>query len=316
MSNGVALRWVRGAGATLGAQPIARALAADEVRVRVRVAGICRTDLFAADGLLPAHDGVVLGHELCGVVEAIGPAVRDLTVGVRVTANPYVRCGGCAACIDGRVATCPRPRLLGVERDGVFASHVLLPRSALHPLPDAVDDRAGAFVEPVAAALGVLQAPIAKAQWGAIWGTHRIARLMHALLRAHGFERVELVDEGEARVDEARFDFVVEATPTSEAMDRMLRAVKPRGCIVLKSRPPSPITLDLARAVEKEVTLRAVRYGSFEDAIALLASGRLPVDELFGPAHPLDDWAAAFAEARAERRKIFLAPADVVACAG
>ncbi len=308
VARGLALRWMAGAGATLGEAVVDDAFARDDVLVRVRVAGICRTDLFVAEGLLEARDGVVLGHELCGVVEAVGRDVDDLALGVRVTAHPYVRCGGCVACEADRPGACERRQQLGVHRDGAFATWVKLPRSALHILPMHLDERAGAFVEPVAAALGVLDAPIDRSSRGAVWGTHRVARLMASVLAASGFDRVELVDAASPRVAPSTFDFIVEATPTEEAMKDMLSAVRPLGCIVLKSRPPKAIALDFARAVEREVTLRAVRYGSFEDAIALLARGALATDELFGSVHPLARFADAFAEARAEERKIFLAP--------
>src|SRR4051794_36535867 len=97
----------------------------DDVRIRVAAAGICRTDLYVAEGRLPSRDPVVLGHEFSGVVDGVGAGVRGVRPGDRVTAIPWVACGRCEECHQPDPVPaplrCPRGAMLGVDRDGAFA---------------------------------------------------------------------------------------------------------------------------------------------------------------------------------------------------
>lgn len=266
-----------------------------EVRVRVAYAGVCRTDLHVADGHLRAPLPRILGHELSGTV--MDPAA-GFPVGARVTVRPYLRCERCAGCrlsaseAEER-APCAAPSRLGIERDGAFAEELAIPASMLLRIPDALPLRTAAFVEPVAAALAVLRAPLPSNGRGLVPGNHRIAELTRRVLAVHGWN----VD---ARSD-ADADFAVE---TSHAVvGDLIRRIRPRGVLVLKSRPFEPVPMDLGMLVAKEIQVAAVHYGSFERAIALLAEGSLEVADLFGAERTLDDWHATFADARREDAK-------------
>ncbi len=269
---------------------------AGEVVVEVKRAGICRTDVYAADGLLRVEEPRVLGHEAAGVAE-----------GVRVVIDPAISCAmldapPCAACAAGR--PCAKPSMLGVDRDGAFADRVCVPRRAIYRVPDSLSWEAAAMAEPVAAALGVLRAPIDRKARGAVLGRGRIASLVSRVLAAAGFSH-EIVD---ADASDDAFDWIVEARATDGALATALRAIRPSGTLVLKSRPPTPAPLDVALAVRKEITIAPRSYGSFDDAVAWLASGRLKVDDLVGEVFPLERFEAAFGAARAsEGRKVFFA---------
>jgi threonine dehydrogenase-like Zn-dependent dehydrogenase len=250
-----------------------------EVVVRVRAAGLCRTDLFVARGLLPSADPVILGHEFSGAVD-----------GTRVAVMPVL----------------PSGAMLGVDRDGAFAEFVAVPESAVHALPAAVPDLAGAYAEPVAASLAVLKTGIRPDERGLVYGSNRIARLTGRVLRARGFA---LVTAGPGPLPENGFDFIVETCPTPEAFDEMIRAVRPGGRIVLKSRPHARVPIDLAAAVRKEISFHAAAYAPFDEALDLLASGRLDLSDLLGPIRPLEDFERVFAEAGSgESVKTFFAP--------
>lgn len=279
----------------------------DDVLIRVALAGICRTDLYVAEGRLHCHDPVILGHEFAGVVRTVGSAVRNLQLGDLVTVKPWVRCGRCRECAAG--GECLHPGMLGVDRDGAFADYVCVPADTVYPLP-AVSPRVGAYVEPVAASLAVLNAPIDRSARGLIHGGNRIAQLTAKIMALHGFTDVTLFDPDTVQydLDEGAYDFAVETVATTEALAELVRAVRPGGTIVLKSRPFASPAIDVRAAVLKELTFRAVNYGPFPEAIELLASGRLVVEDLLGPTYPLEQFEQAFADAAAgEGRKPFLA---------
>jgi threonine dehydrogenase-like Zn-dependent dehydrogenase len=252
-----------------------------EVLVRVAFAGVCRTDVYVADGRVPVDPPRILGHELSGTTED----------GARVTAIPLVPCERCAFADP---PTCAEPRMLGVQRDGAFAEYVAVPRAAVLEVPRAMPLRRAAYVEPVAAAIAVLGTPIDKTDRGLVPGDNRIAELTRRVLAAHGFTRV-------AREGDGPFDFAVES---DGQLDPLLARVRRGGRVVLKSRPFEPVPLDLARAVAKEITLHGANYGQFRAAIALLE--RLEVEDLFEDAAPLEDFARVFLRARvAEAKKFF-----------
>lgn len=111
-----------------------------EVLVRVSAAGVCHSDLHIHEGfydlgggrrLLNAERGVrpprTLGHEIAGIVEAIGDAVTDISVGDDVVVYPWIGCTECDACALGDEQNCPTPRTLGIITDGGYSTHVLVP---------------------------------------------------------------------------------------------------------------------------------------------------------------------------------------------
>ncbi len=286
----------------------------DEVVVRVALAGICRTDLYVANGRIAnVPESLVLGHEFSGTVFESGAGGCGPAPGEHVAVFPIVPCGVCVSCRGGHELGCLSRTMLGVDRDGAFAEYVAVPSRCVHRLPERVSLRHAAYAEPVAAALAVLNAELRPEQRGLIYGQNRFALLVRRILLLHGFERLTVHDprdRGEPPEDHA-YDFVIETCATAQALAAMVRAVRPRGTVVLKSRQPWPAAIDLMAAIPKETIFRAVNYGPFERALALLAGGRLDLDDLLGPVFPLEQAVKAFEVAAAgESNKVFLAAAD------
>jgi threonine dehydrogenase-like Zn-dependent dehydrogenase len=278
-----------------------------EVLVEVALAGTCRTDLFVADGVLAVAEGRILGHELSGRIVAAASSERR--VGERVTVLPAIPCHRCASCAE-RPERCARPAFLGLAEDGGFARFVRVPAVCALPLPDAISDREGAFVEPLAAALAVLDAGLRAEDTVAVVGRNRIGELAARVVEAAHGRRPAVLDESEPGPSDA-FDAVIETVPTSAALDLAFASLRPRGRLILKSRPPAHVPFDLALAVRKEIALQGARYGSFAEAIRWLAEGRVDVRDLLGPIFPLEGFADAFALARRkDAKKVFLAPGD------
>jgi L-iditol 2-dehydrogenase len=303
----------RGANVSLTRVPVPELRNPDDVRLRVTVAGLCRTDLLVAAGKLPSADPLVLGHEFAGIVDAVGQGVRGLRAGDRVAVRPLIPCGDCAACGSGDDINCPRRAMLGVDRDGAFAEFVAVPAGCLVPVPPHVPDLAAAYAEPVAAALAVFNAGLAPHQQGLVYGGNRFARLVEMLLRAHGFRAVTVHDPAAAcgPLPDDAFDFVVETGLDGWVVADMIRVARPGGTLVIKSRVPKDVPVDFLPAVLKQLTLRAVNYGPFRKAVGLLAEGQLELSDLLGPVRPLEEWATAFEKARGrEGKKLFLSPGE------
>lgn len=110
----------------------------DEVRVRVRAAGVCGTELHFTDGLYaPAQVPMTLGHEAAGTVDAVGSSVTGWSEGDRVAVYYYLFCGACRWCLRGRQNLCLAPRgVLAFAADGAFAEHVVVPAHCLVRLPE------------------------------------------------------------------------------------------------------------------------------------------------------------------------------------
>jgi propanol-preferring alcohol dehydrogenase len=113
-----------------------------EVRVAVTACGVCRTDLHIVEGDLPQHrPRVVPGHEVVGVVDALGPGATRFGLGERI-GIAWLRstCGTCSFCRRGNENLCERPLFTGWDADGGYATHALAPEAYAYALPAGIDD--------------------------------------------------------------------------------------------------------------------------------------------------------------------------------
>lgn len=116
------------------------------LRVRVSVCGVCRTDLHVVEGDLPVHRaGVVPGHEVVGVVDALGPETGRFAVGDRV-GIPWLRrtCGSCRWCLAGRENLCVEPSFTGWDADGGYAEQAVVDERYAYPIPHVFGDEEAA----------------------------------------------------------------------------------------------------------------------------------------------------------------------------
>ncbi len=114
----------------------------NEVALRVRACGVCRTDLHIVDGeLSTARLPLIPGHEIVGEVVAVGPDVADIGVGTRVGV-PWLgwACGECRFCVSGRENLCVRARYTGFQIDGGFADFAVADGRYVLPIPERFDD--------------------------------------------------------------------------------------------------------------------------------------------------------------------------------
>jgi L-iditol 2-dehydrogenase len=122
-----------------------------EVKIAIKAAGVCGTDLHIWQGEYACRPPVILGHEFAGEIVALGEGVGGLAIGDRVTGLTYgVSCGHCRYCLQGNYALCAGRLSIGSGVNGAFAGFMALRASMVRRLPENVDDDCGALTEPLA----------------------------------------------------------------------------------------------------------------------------------------------------------------------
>lgn len=292
-----------------------------EALIRLSVGGICATDLELVRGYMGFFG--VLGHEWVGVVEdAPDPAWN----GRRVVGSINAACGACATCAAGRPSHCPSRTVLGIAgRDGAFADFLRLPQANLLAVPDGVSDEAAVFVEPLAAALQILeQVHVRPEDRVVVLGIGRLGQLCARVLALTG-ARVQAVSRNPARLallpsgvephelgaadGLAGADVVVDATGSPAGLALATRLVRPRGTLVLKTTTHDVAEAPVVPWVIDEITVVGSRCGPFAPALRLLASGAVDPSPLITGSFPLAQGLDALAAA-AERGavKVLLRP--------
>lgn len=266
----------------------------DNVLLKVAYAGVCGTDLTIYLGKHPRAKGpLVLGHEFSGRVERVGENCEGISVGDRVTGFPLIMCGACDACRAGFGHVCRNLRLAGIDRDGCMAEYAALPADMLIPLPDDIDYRVGALMEPLAVALhGLHQSMFSLMETVVIIGGGPIGLLTGILLRETGAAKVFVIEIDTFRLSLARelgltaldpgvvdplefvrdatmgrgADLVFEASGSAAGAAQMLDFVRPRGRICMLGVHKVPPSVDLRQLNFKEVTMMGSR-GQTREAI-------------------------------------------------
>ena len=281
-----------------------------EALVRVRLVGVCNTDLELVRGYM-SFCGVP-GHEFVGVVERCESAPE--WVGQRVVGEINAACGQCETCRASRPTHCPHRTTLGIAgRDGAFADYLCLPVANLHLVPGSVPDQAAVFTEPLAAACEITQAVhIRPTDRVAVLGDGKLGLLCAQVLQLAGCNLLAIGrHEGSLEILARRgiktalakaptpseFDVVVEATGTPEGFAEARQLVRSRGTIVLKSTYHRAVDADLTRVVVDEVTLVGSRCGPFAPALRLMEQRLVEVTWLIQARYPLSDGLAAFERA-------------------
>ncbi len=280
-----------------------------ESLVKVRLAGICGTDLELVRGYM-AFRGVP-GHEFVGeVLESGNPAL----VGKRVVGEINAACGACRICADGLRRHCPNRTVLGIlGRDGAFADYLRLPDENLVPVPAMIPDEAAVFTEPLAAAYEIFeQVAIPRDARIAVLGDGRLGAIVALALRAEGYQAV-IGGHHPAKLDhlaelgfstalseklEPGFDVVVDCAGAAAGFERAIALTRPRGTLILKSTAASGGSLNLAPVVINEITVVGSRCGRFAPALAALESGKIDPRPLISAVVPLDDGIRAFEAAQ------------------
>jgi propanol-preferring alcohol dehydrogenase len=262
-----------------------------EVRLRVTICAICRTDLHVIEQDLPtARLPVIPGHQIVGVVDEVGPGCRQAVAGQRVgVAWLRSTCGACQYCASGRENLCPHARFTGYHDDGGFAEYAVVREDFAYPLPEAITDEQ---VAPLLCAglIGYRALERAQAPAGGticLYGFGSSAHLVLQFAQARGHE-VWVVTRGErhralahalgagwvgasaAELPEA-VDSAIIFAPAGELVPAALEKLKPGGTLALAGITMTQIpALNYERHLFQERNLRSVTANTREDGRRML----------------------------------------------
>jgi len=272
-----------------------------EALVKLRLGGVCRTDLEVLKGYHDFHG--ILGHEFVG--EVVGPPESPL-LGQRVVGEISLSCGTCERCRRGLARHCLKRRVLGLkDKDGAFAEYLTLPEENLHPVPSGLPDELAVFTEPLAAALAVEEAApggtgervlvIGDGVLGLLVSFTQALRGRETHLAGHYREHLCLAEAYgvitwlAAELSMTEFDLVVEASGSPSGLELALGLVRPQGTVVLKSTYADRFALRPAQLVVPEVRLVGSRCGPFQAALRLLQRGGLDTRPLISKVFSLTE---------------------------
>ena len=320
-------------------------LGADQLQVRVRCGGICGSDLHyyrhGGFGTVRIKEPMVLGHEVAGVIEAVGAAVGRFQAGDRVAISPSRPCGLCRYCQQGLQNHCLDMRYYGSAMrtphvQGAFRQQIVVDTSQAYRLADTLSDGEGSMAEPLSVALhAVRRAGSLLGKSVLVTGCGPIGALIVIAARRAGATRIVVTDIGgfplrsalkvgadEAinvaerpdalaaySADKGSFDVLFEASGNERALRGAFDALRPRG-IIVQVGLGGEMTLPINTIVAKEFDLRgAFRFHEeFAMAVDLLNGGLVVVKPLISATLSYRDAGRAFALAadRSQAMKVLL----------
>ena len=264
----------------------------NDVLIRVKVMGICGTDIHIWDwddwaaSTVPV--GLITGHEFAGEIVEIGSNVEGLKVGQRCTGEGHIVSNDSRQSRAGRFHLDPGTRGVGVNLQGSFAEYLCLPAFNVIPLPDEISDEIGAIMDPLGNAVHTALSFDMLGEDVLITGAGPIGIMAACIARFAGARHVVLTDINPDRLALAKtvapdvrvvnvakqslsetadalgltqgFDIGLEMSGSAQALNQMIEALDLGGRIALLGIPPNQAPVDLNKAVFKAITIKGI-YG-------------------------------------------------------
>lgn len=307
------------------AERVAAAPGPDEVQIEVAFVGICGTDLHIRHGDMDARVAIPspIGHEMSGVVSALGEGVTDLAIGEQVTVMPLRWCGQCPACRDGNRHVCQNLVFVGIDSAGAMQQFWTVDRSIVVRVPSELPLDIAALTEPLAVAVhDVRRSRIVAGEKVLVVGGGPIGLLIGLVSKSRGAE-IRISEPNEYRravagrlgldtldpsssdlpaaieswTDGAGVDAAFEVSGAEPGLRAATHALRVRGRLVVVAIHSQPVATDLFRVFWRELELigaRVYEREDFEEAVRLLAAREIPAAELISAVEPLERTPAAF----------------------
>ena len=302
----------------------------DLVKIKIAYSGICGTDLHAFKGTYPStKPPVVLGHEFSGIVTEVGPDVKNIKVGDRVTSETtYKTCGVCPMCLSKDYNLCGNRQGIGTQINGSMAEYLVNREESIHVLPDNVSLLDASLTEPLACGV---HAVIEKGQVQAgdvcvVFGVGAIGQMVAQVAKGlgatvivaglnHDKNRFELAkDAGIDRcVDQTQEDIkeivmsmtnnvgadkCFECSGAVPALNKALEVVRRKGTVVqmgVFEHSHESIWTDLI--LHREIVYvgsRSQKPSSWKKALELMESGKVHPGKIIGQLVSLENWREGF----------------------
>lgn len=296
-----------------------------EVEIAPAFTGICGTDLHIAAGHMDARvtTPAVIGHETAGRVTAVGDGVSGWSVGDAVTVMPLRADGTCPACRAGHQHVCEHLDFLGIDSAGALAQRWIVPADTLIALPDDLDLRTAALLEPTAVAVhDVHRSRLAEGECAVVVGGGPVGLLIGLVAARRGAEVVLVELDATRRALAAELGLSVldprgndiaavvrdltggagvqvafEVSGSQGGLDTAVSVLAVRGRLCQVGIHAERRSVDLHRFFWRELELlgaRLYQQQDFAEAVQLVASGAIPVQRLISDVVPLDRVADAF----------------------
>ncbi len=300
------------------------------VVAEVKAAGVCGTELHLYHDTLQFHlrTPVIMGHEFCGVISAVGDGVEEWKVGDRVTCETTsYNCGKCIPCRQGCYNHCKDRKVIGIYDNGCFTSYILIHESRVHRLPDNIDFQAGALTEPLACCvisvmeitrvlpgdlvvisgpgtIGQLSLQLAKAS-GAYTVIYGMAQDRHRLELAQrlGADEALIIDETDIVEHILRLsgghgaDIFLECSGAPDAARQGFQIVRRMGKYTQIGLADRPFEIDLAQIAYKGLKVRGAagqKGAAWKRALRLMEQGKVDTRPLASHVMPVSQWEEAF----------------------
>lgn len=291
----------------------------DTVKVKVKFAGICGTDLHEyLHKTFVTEDKMILGHEFTGEIVEVGDSVTKFKAGDRVAVEPIWGCGKCDTCKTGNYNICPDMKSYGIHENGGFAEYVVVKEANVFALPDTLSYELAALIEPLAVVLQAIRK--SKFKIGdsvALFGAGPIGLLLSESLRAAGASKIFVAEVSEERrklalemgadivinpIEEDAVQVIKDNTNggvdvsfdvagVEATFNQSLDCIKPNGEFMIVSVFANPVNYHPTMQVvsEKKINSSLGYNNIFGQAIDLLAKGSLNVKPVITSIIELDN---------------------------
>lgn len=289
----------------------------DDVLIRVEAVAICGTDVRAlADP--PAYDfvdGIVVGHEACGIVEAIGAHVTNCQVGDKVVVHPNIWCGKCPACREGRINLCENFRHIGDRIDGAMAEYLCIEERMVYKIRNDVPSHIAALAEPLACVLnGTTSAKAHPGDTVVVLGGGPIGQIFAMLYRASGADVILSEPSAYRRELAHTLGIAHTVNPFEEDLNAAVRRLSPGGADIVVdalgtmlataigiarkgghitafgTNQTAKVEIPQYQITEKELTIQGtyITKGTMPLAVRIIENGLIPIDKLVTHRLPLE----------------------------
>lgn len=255
------------------------------VIVQVKAAGICSSDVPRIFTKGTYHFPTVPGHEFSGIVHSVSDAGNSHLIGKHVGVFPLIPCRNCKSCSDKHYEMCENYDYIGSRRDGAFAEYVAVPVWNLIEIPENMPFEVAAMLEPFSVALHAIKFGNVTAHDNvAIIGTGMIGLAAGLWARKMGTNNVTVIGRNEDKRnmvehcqlaysiglncdDQDKYDFVLEAVGTPDAVEMAINATKRGGRLVLMGNPSGDIPLKQSvywKILRKQLKITGTWNSSFD----------------------------------------------------